>query len=232
VRARQAGDDDVAAPPLFAGMGRRQRFGTLPAALHALGIRGWPRRLRWPLPEPHEVLAAIRRRYRRGDSMRQLAVWRGERRIVKGAVKHFGTWRAAMKAAGLGSLVGRPTWTKAKIVAGLKARYARGAALNMSIVENEEPSLAIAAANHFGNMRRALLAAKLPVPARLRTTRREPGRRSHEQRLAARSTRHPVRSAARKALGTMSEQEFQRAVLRVLHRGGGAARPGKKNRGS
>ena len=182
------------------GWAAAKRFGTLPAALDALGIRGWPRRLRSPLLEPHEVIAAIRRRHRRGDSLRQRAVGRGENAIVKGAVKHFGTWRAAMKAAGLESLVGRPTWTKAQIVAGLKARHARGAALNLSIVECEEPSLAIAAVNHFGNMRRALLAAKLPVPARLWTTRR---------------------------LGTMSEQDFQLVLLRVLGGETAAARPGK-----
>lgn len=121
-------------------------------------------------------------------------------------MKHFGNWRAAMKAAGLESLVGRRTWTKAQIVAGLKARHARGAALNMSIVEREEPSLAIAVANHFGNMRKGLLAAKLPVPARLWTTRR---------------------------LGTMSEQEFKLVLLRIASGGEpAAARPRKKHRGS
>ena len=183
-----------------------KRFGTLPAALAALGIRGWPRRLRSPLPEPGAVLAAIRRRHERGDSLRQRAVERAEPGIVTGAQKHFGTWRAAMKAAGLESLVGRPTWTKAQIVAGLRARHARGAALNMSIVEREEPSLAIAAVNHFGNMRKALLAAKLPVPPHLRTLR---------------------------PLGVMSEQEFQLVLLRVLTDDEpAAARPGTKKRGS
>ena len=148
-------------------------FGSLTAALDALGIRGWPRRLRSPLPSRDELLAALRRRHQRAASMRQDATEHDDGRLRKAAAKHFGTWRAAMAAAGLGALVShRPVWTDATILAALKARHARGAPMNASIVKQEEPRLASAVANHFGSMSRALRAARLPAPAPLPPSRR------------------------------------------------------------
>jgi hypothetical protein len=87
------------------GMAAKARYGTLVAALARLGIRNWPRRLRTPLPSRSELLQALQRRHARNEPMNQNAVVASEPRLVKASYKHFGTWRAAMTAAGLGALV-------------------------------------------------------------------------------------------------------------------------------
>jgi hypothetical protein len=88
------------------GLTAASRYGTLAAALKLARIKNWPQRVRWPLPSREEVLRAIRLRHARGESLYQLAVLASEPRLLKAASKHFGTWRGAMTAAGLGSLVG------------------------------------------------------------------------------------------------------------------------------
>jgi enamine deaminase RidA (YjgF/YER057c/UK114 family) len=153
-----------------------RRHGSLAAAIDAVGARGWPRRLRQPLPSREELLRGLQHRHKRGASMRQLAVGRGERRLLKAALKHFGTWGAAMRAAGLGALVGGggERWTKAKILAALRARHASGKPLNTTTVKRDEPRLLSAVHNHFGSMPRALAAARLPLPVRRSSPERIP----------------------------------------------------------
>jgi hypothetical protein len=83
------------------GMAAKTRYRTLSAALERAGISNWPRRLRQPLPTRAEVLDALQRRHARDEPMHQNAIAASEPRLVKAAYKHFGTWRAALTAAGL-----------------------------------------------------------------------------------------------------------------------------------
>ncbi len=82
------------------------RFGKLEAALQALGVHDWPRRRNVLLPSREEVLQGLADRHARGQPTSQNAVGCDEPRLGKPAFKHFGNWRAAMTAAGLGALVG------------------------------------------------------------------------------------------------------------------------------
>ena len=79
------------------------RFGTLAAALRRAGLTRWPRRLRRPLPGRDDVVRLLRQRQARGDTLSMPAARRDEPRLLKAALKHFGTWRAALAAAGVGA---------------------------------------------------------------------------------------------------------------------------------
>jgi hypothetical protein len=92
------------------GLAAKARHGTLHAALAAVGIRNWPRRRRHQLPSRTELLEVLQRRHARGDPMGQNHIVASKPRLVKAAYKHFGTWRAAMTAAGLGSNVTPGRW--------------------------------------------------------------------------------------------------------------------------
>ena len=81
------------------------RLGGQIAAIDAIGEL-WTGRRSLPMASADEVIAGLRTRHRQGCTMTVPAT---ERRLVNAATKHFGTWRAAMEAAGLGHLVGRRT---------------------------------------------------------------------------------------------------------------------------
>lgn len=81
------------------------RLGGQIAAIDAIGEL-WTGRRSLPMASADEVIAGLRTRHRQGCAMTMQAT---ERRLVHAATKHFGTWRAAMEAAGLSHLVGRRT---------------------------------------------------------------------------------------------------------------------------
>jgi hypothetical protein len=81
------------------------QFGTWQAALDAAGLGEVPARR--ALMSPQEVKQGLQARHRRGKAMTAVATQREDGRLVYAACKHFGTWKAAMRAAGLGALIRR-----------------------------------------------------------------------------------------------------------------------------
>ena len=82
------------------------RFGNRDAVIRKIGVGRWsPRRLR-PLLSADEVVRWLQDRHRSGGHMSSDAVKRDASRIVYACYTRFGSWRAAMQAAGLGELVG------------------------------------------------------------------------------------------------------------------------------
>jgi hypothetical protein len=60
-----------------------------------------------PLPSAKDVVRMLQARHRRGRDMSCSAARRDDGRLARAAFKHYGTWRAAMNAAGLSALVRR-----------------------------------------------------------------------------------------------------------------------------
>jgi len=150
--------------------GRRaiRAFGSLSQALAKAGVHDWPPRKRQPLPSRDELLVALRERYRRGASMRQLEVQRQQSYLFKGALKYFGNWRAAMEAAGLGNLVWGRRWTAKQVLDALRVRHEQGGRFDSATVQLEDPRLFAAAGNYFLSLPRAIVAAGLPLPKGVR----------------------------------------------------------------
>ncbi|MBE7449761.1 MAG: hypothetical protein HS111_12935 [Kofleriaceae bacterium] len=84
------------------GAAAASRFGSLARALSQAKLARWPRRLHRPLPGRDDVVRLLRLRRARGEALTMAATRRDELRGVKAALAHFGTWRAALAAAGLG----------------------------------------------------------------------------------------------------------------------------------
>jgi len=91
------------------GMIIARRYGTMSKGLERLGVDDWPIRVLFPAPSKEEVIVQLRQRHRRGAAMTHEAVCRDDGRLLHAGLKHFGTWRNAMQAIGLGALVGRPS---------------------------------------------------------------------------------------------------------------------------
>jgi hypothetical protein len=61
----------------------------------------------YPLPSPSakDVVRMLQARHRGGRDMSCTAARRDDGRLARAAYKHYGTWRAAMTAAGLSAMI-------------------------------------------------------------------------------------------------------------------------------
>ncbi|MEQ8785085.1 MAG: hypothetical protein RIC55_02260 [Pirellulaceae bacterium] len=134
----------------------RKYFGGWQAALQAAGLgdhyrekrpaRDWCREL---------VVAEIQNFHRREGQI--TTVWNADPTLYSAAKDVFGTWRAAVVAAGFEPSQRR--WTRPAIVAEICARRERGQSLSSRLVANR--NLVAAAWRHFGSWRLALQAAEV-----------------------------------------------------------------------
>jgi hypothetical protein len=83
------------------------RFGSMRAAIEQIGDV-WPAKRALRALSADEVIAALQARHREGRTLSCTQVRREDTRLVNSTTKHFGSWGGAMRAAGLGALVGRP----------------------------------------------------------------------------------------------------------------------------
>ena len=139
------------------------QFGTWSRALRAAGfdpavIRDrdglWPRR---------RVLKEIRRRYRGGGLLNTDTMLRENLPLHAAGRRHFGTWRAAVQAAGvdysrcvLGGIRG---WTKGKVRTALQQRIRRNEA-SADLIREQSPCLYRAAMHYYGTWGAAKRAAQ------------------------------------------------------------------------
>jgi len=147
----------------------KRRYGSLLAAVEALGIAGWPQR-RVPSPiTPEEVLSGIWSRHHRGEPMRAALALGSEPRLTMGAYRCFASWRAAMRAAGLGVFVDDGPWNRGSIRAELKGRRLRRERLTLKAIEHDDPSLGAAIRQRYGSLAQALRDMARPARPRRRT---------------------------------------------------------------
>jgi hypothetical protein len=139
------------------------RFGTMRVGLEHFGLDTWPTQIVEPAPPAEVVLVGLRRRRRQGQSLRSSDVLREDARLRNAAIKHFGGWGQALQAAGLGRHV-RVRRTRQQVLVDLVARHARREPLDWTTMFRDDRALLSSAESHFRSLRRALMAARLPLP--------------------------------------------------------------------
>jgi hypothetical protein len=143
-------------------------FGTWDTALKYAGVRR--RRRRAPQGfTPECLILKIRRYCRTASRLSARRVLRQHDRLYWAARRHFGTWRRALRAAGVDLERARLRATKPrphnkpKILEAVRQWGASGHSLRWSVVCLENHALAWAAKNAFEGWRRALVAAGIVV---------------------------------------------------------------------
>jgi hypothetical protein len=156
--------------PLGGGIARC--FGSNGAALRAAGIDPetvGARVYRW---DQADILAVLRDRKARGLALNAGAMKKSRSGLVRAASNRFGSYDAALRAAGIDPdpiRQRRPDWDRQQIIDAVRARRDQGLALNSVAVKND-PSLYQAIRGHFDSHDDALRAAGVD-PASVRKRR-------------------------------------------------------------
>ncbi|WP_442511732.1 hypothetical protein SH528x_003445 [Novipirellula sp. SH528] len=132
----------------------KRRFGSWASAVDAAGLAD-----RIPIAKPlrrwskQQVVDAIQRGIRDGVQLSNIS--KTEQGLYNAAKTHFGTWRKAVKAAGVSPT--RRQWSKQTILAEIHERHRRGQTLASG--HPTTVGLVAAAGRYFGSWSAALLAA-------------------------------------------------------------------------
>lgn len=161
-RARQRGDG----PPLsqMLQLLARQHFGSTRNAFAEAGIDGKPVRYRRRVLAELEIEKELRRLAREYPNM-PLSDLRAKK-VAADAVRRYGDLATALERANIQHWPRQHT-SPDKVIEDLRSRHARGDALNTRDIRRDEPRLYGAAIRRFGSMKKAILAAGLPVPGPL-----------------------------------------------------------------
>jgi len=137
-------------------------FGSWDKALEAAGVNPDKVRLhkRWT---KERVVAGIRERKKNGLKLNMGAAQVDDSNLTMAAVRHFGSWDRALKAAGIDpqavKLLWHRSWTKAAVIAFIQERRAKGGKLNRKAVDKDGAGPSGAASRYFGSWDNALVAA-------------------------------------------------------------------------
>lgn len=137
----------------------KRRFGSWEAAVEAAGLSG-KIPIKKPLQRwtPEEVVAEIQAWHESGRRVTNIC--KGNQSLYNAAKLHFGSWGAAMSAAGFGST--RRSWSKQVVIDEIRERVRRGESLSSGAPINR--SLAAVAYRYFGSWRKAIRAAGILSP--------------------------------------------------------------------
>ncbi len=136
------------------------RFHSWPGAVRAAG-RPYPAR---PCPWPRErVVREIAARRREGLPLYVGAVDRERAPLVTWGRRHFGSWDAALKAAGIAPDAVRrpPRWTRERMVQTIRQQHRAGLDMRVVAVVERNSTLPTQASRRFGSWWGALRAAGL-----------------------------------------------------------------------
>lgn len=116
-----------------------------------------------PLRQRESVIRAILRRQRDDLPLNCQAAKGSSRPLYRAAVHHYGSWRAALEAAGINAAaVGRKRkWDKGKIVNRLRRLCRQGRSLRQSAVSRHDSGFCRAVRLNFGSWCNALVAARI-----------------------------------------------------------------------
>ncbi|MBB3205496.1 hypothetical protein FHS27_001296 [Rhodopirellula rubra] len=139
-------------------------FGSHDAAFEAAGIESPARR--WT---KERVVAAIQDRFISGDASDRIGF--GDEKLASAAYRHFGSWPAAVEAAGLiDKVTFKPQlrrWNQQRVIAEIRAWHDSGHRL--AEVSRKYQALFHAARTHFGTWNKAIIAADLEPERRFYT---------------------------------------------------------------
>ena len=142
----------------------RARFGSWRRALIAAGVRRPGQYMKWERKWTEQrIIEAIQDRHIRGLSL----VATVDYKLSAAGARHFGSWHAALQAAGL--LAGkkrraRRRWSRQSVIQEIQMRQSHG--LEMINVRRTDSGLEAAARKHFGNWHNAIRAAGMTVRCR------------------------------------------------------------------
>ena len=114
-----------------------------------------------PFRNRESVIRAILRRERDGLPLNCEAIKEASKPLYCGAFRHFGSWRNALRAAGINvaTVERRREWDKAKIIARLRELCRQRRSLRQTVVHRYDSGLCRAACLTFGSWCNALIAA-------------------------------------------------------------------------
>lgn len=128
-----------------------RKLGRWSALLDAVGLSHGRSHPRWHYWSPATVLKEIRARVRSRKPLGFVSVEQDVgRALLHQAVKHFGSWDAALEAAGVdpGRVRTNLRWSPERVLREIAARRARGLSMRRCDVEHEHPRLVSAAERH------------------------------------------------------------------------------------
>jgi len=140
-------------------------FGSWGKAVDAAGVDYAREVRRIPKWSRDTIVEAIRKAHEEGADLCWTNVTRDKRysALAYAAIREnqFGSWDAALKAAGLQPTDVRryKSWSEERIMRGIKERRSTGQALNSKAMQDEDSKLFNAALNYFGSWDKALIAA-------------------------------------------------------------------------
>lgn len=135
-------------------------FGRWDRALQAAGLDAdqVSRYRKW---DHNTITFDLKQRYRDGEPLNSGALQAEDPGLHAAAVRHFGGYDAALRAAKVNpqSVRQRRTWTKPAVIAALKAAKRSGKRISDSVIRKEEPAAYGAAVRLFGSFTKAREAA-------------------------------------------------------------------------
>ncbi|MGH7213464.1 MAG: hypothetical protein ACREIT_01595 [Tepidisphaeraceae bacterium] len=135
-------------------------FGSWDRALHAAGLDAGDisRYRKW---DRNAIVSELKERAGDGEAMNSGAMQAEEPGLHAAAVRHFGAYDKALKAAGVNpkSVRRRRTWSKPDVTAAIKKMNRSGKSLADSAIRQEHPALYGAAVRLFGTFTSARTAA-------------------------------------------------------------------------
>ncbi|TWU38670.1 hypothetical protein Q31b_37480 [Novipirellula aureliae] len=134
----------------------RHHFGRWSDAVDAAGFKA-KRRQRW---DKRSVIAAMRQRHADGFELRK--AWREDKSLFRGACRHFGGWRNAMRVAGFEPIKAE-RWSKQRIIERLRAWAERPDDTDLG---TSDQALSSAACRFFGSHEAAFEATGIESPAK------------------------------------------------------------------
>lgn len=148
-----------------------KHFGDWPTALLYAGVS--PRREGDEYDNKKAVARRLRARCVGKQSVHATTVQRTEKKLYEAALKHFGTWRAALVAAGINvdnvrSRLRRPRYTREQILENLKGRHAQNLPMSRAEVSLDNLALSRAALSQFQSWEKALAAAGIESQAEVK----------------------------------------------------------------
>ena len=158
--ARRRGVDlswtSVVRHPTYAALAyaaiRSPAFGSWDAALRAAGVAPGEVR-RYEAWDSEKVLAGIRERVRSGLALNSKAMQAQDSRLFNAALKRYGGWEAALRAAGVdpAAVYKRRRWDRARIREEIRRLWEAGEDLAAPHMRGHHSALYSAACKHFGS---------------------------------------------------------------------------------
>lgn len=186
----------------------RRRYGGWIAALGAAGIRHPYGRDGWDWTR-ERIVREIRQRAASGEPLRFGAVYRHRAGLVRAAKRGFGSWSAAVRAAGHSRALPRPLrhWTRPDLLGLLLRTVRRHGYVSGQLLRKEKRAGFVsphwAVSRLFGSLKRALKAAGISCPGTPLWFKWSPARIVEAIRLRARRGRALNAAAIQREIGSL-----------------------------